>query len=98
MIKTSESFLYCFYSFYSFYKDYVCFYNCFYVVCTSFGSFATFTIQATGGLAAQYAAALREHGFKNCTSGNCGSQAGQMGDVLLHETAVAWTDTATLEQ
>ena len=34
MIKASESFLYCFYSFYSFYKDYVCFYNCFYVVCT----------------------------------------------------------------
>ena len=48
--------------------------------------------------AAQYAAALREHGFKNCTGGNCGSQVGQMGDVLLHETAVAWTDTATLEQ
>ena len=56
------------------------------------------SIQATGGLAAQYAAALREHGFKNCTGGNCGSQVGQMGDVLLHETAVAWTDTATLEQ
>ena len=56
------------------------------------------SIQATGGLAAQYAAALREHGFKNCTGGNCGSQVGQMGDVLLHETTVAWTDTATLEQ
>ena len=56
------------------------------------------SIQATGGLAAQYAAALREHGFKNCTGGNCGSQVGQMGDVLLHETAVAWADTATLEQ
>ena len=56
------------------------------------------SIQATGGLAAQYAAALREHGFKNCTGGNCASQVGQMGDVLLHETAVAWTDTATLEQ
>ena len=49
-----------------------------------------FYIQATGALTEKYAAALREHGFKNFMGDNCRCQVGQMGDILLHETAVAW--------
>ena len=49
-----------------------------------------FYIQTTGDVTAGYSAALREHGLKNFMRGNCGSQPGQLGDWLLHETAVAW--------
>ena len=49
-----------------------------------------FYIQVTGDVTPTYAAALREHGFKNLMGDNCGSQPGKMGDILLHETAVAW--------
>ena len=49
-----------------------------------------FYVQITGEVTPMYAAALREHGLRNYVGRNCGAQPGQMGDVLLHETAVSW--------
>jgi hypothetical protein len=49
-----------------------------------------FYVQITGGVTPTYAAALRTHGLRNFMGRNCGAQPGQLGDALLHETAVAW--------
>jgi hypothetical protein len=49
-----------------------------------------FYVQVTGEMTPTYAAALKEHGLKNFMGSNCGLQPGQIGDVLLHETAVGW--------
>lgn len=49
-----------------------------------------FYVQVTGEVTPLYSSALRKHGLKNFMGSNCGLQPGQLGDVLLHETAVAW--------
>jgi len=49
-----------------------------------------FYVQITGDVTPTYAAALRTHGLRNFMGRNCGAQPGQLGDALLHETAVAW--------
>ena len=46
--------------------------------------------QTTGDVTPTYKSVLRECGLKNFMGDNCGLQPGQLGDVLLHETAVAW--------
>lgn len=46
--------------------------------------------QSNGDITAGYSQALHQHGLKNAMGPNCGSQPGLLGDVLLHETAVAW--------
>ena len=49
-----------------------------------------FYVQTSGGITHGYKAALQACGLKNFMGENCGLQPGQLGDVLLHETAVAW--------
>ena len=49
-----------------------------------------FYVQTTGDITGKYASALKACGLKNYMSDNCGLQPGKLGDVLLHETAVAW--------
>lgn len=49
-----------------------------------------FYVQTTGDVTPAYKAALRDNGLRNYMGDNCGLQLGQLGDVLLHETAVAW--------
>ena len=49
-----------------------------------------FYVQTTGDVTPAYKAALRDNGLRNYMGDNCGLQPGQLGDVLLHETAVAW--------
>ena len=49
-----------------------------------------FYVQTTGDVTPAYKAALRDNGLRNYMGDNCGMQPGQLGDVLLHETAVAW--------
>ena len=46
--------------------------------------------EGLGEITPGYKAALRQHGLRNFLADNCGLQPGQLGDVLLHETAVAW--------
>ena len=45
---------------------------------------------ANGKITAQFRAALREHGLKNMMGEDASVQPGQMQEVMLHETAVAW--------
>ena len=49
-----------------------------------------FYVQTTGDVTPAYKAELRDNGLRNYMGDNCGLQLGQLGDVLLHETAVAW--------
>ena len=49
-----------------------------------------FYVQTTGEVTPGYKSALQRNGLKNFMKDNCGLQPGQLGDVLLHETAVAW--------
>ena len=49
-----------------------------------------FYVQASGDITPSYQAALKDYGLRNFMSDNCGLQPGQLGDVLLHETAVGW--------
>ena len=49
-----------------------------------------FYVQTSGDITHGYKAALQACGLKNFMGENCGLQPGQLGDVLLHETAVAW--------
>ena len=43
-----------------------------------------------GHITGEYQAALQEHSFTAFAGDNASTQPGKMGDVLLHETAVAW--------
>jgi hypothetical protein len=45
---------------------------------------------ATGKITAHFKDALREHGLKNMMGEDASVQPGQMQEVMLHETAVAW--------
>ena len=49
-----------------------------------------FYTQVTGEVTPGYRQALHQHGLKNFMGNNCGLQPGQLGDMLLHETAVSW--------
>ena len=46
-------------------------------------------MQTSGDITHGYKGALQACGLKNFMGNNCGLQPGQLGDVLLHETAVA---------
>ncbi len=46
--------------------------------------------QSSGNITPGFKAALKQYGLKNFMKDNCGLQPGQIGDTLLHETAVAW--------
>ena len=43
-----------------------------------------------GGITDEYKAALREHGLKSYCGDDASRQPGSSGDLLLHETTVAW--------
>ena len=44
----------------------------------------------TGKITAGFKQALRDHGFKGIMGDDAAQQPASFGDVLLHETAVAW--------
>lgn len=45
---------------------------------------------ANGQITSEYAAALREHGLKAFMGSNAARQPGDLKELMLHETAVAW--------
>lgn len=43
-----------------------------------------------GSITPEYAQALRRSGFRALQGDNAGQQCGNLGDMMLHETAVSW--------
>ena len=65
------------------------------IVCTDRGR--GFFVPKTGKITANYAEALREHGLRAFMGEDASKQPGDLQDLMLHETAVAWVSGLLLK-